>query len=65
MRNVGLSRKHKIADRWENRPYVVVEQPHADIPVYIVKWGYSVQKDQDLTQEFVATIFLSYLRQAS
>ena len=37
VRNVGLRGKHKIADRWENQPYVVVEQPHADIPVYVVK----------------------------
>ena len=37
VRNVGLRGKHKIADRWENQPYVVVERPHADIPVYVVK----------------------------
>ena len=34
MTELGTS---EIADRWENQPYVVVEQPHADIPVYVVK----------------------------
>ena len=34
----GFSYVLFIADRWEKEPYVVVEQPHADIPVYVVKW---------------------------
>jgi len=29
--------RHKIADRFEQKPYTVVSQPHADIPVYIIK----------------------------
>ena len=34
---VAFDGKHKIADRWEQEPYVVVEQPIKEIPVYIVK----------------------------
>jgi hypothetical protein len=32
-----LRGKQKIADRWENEPYIVVSQPNVDIPVYDVK----------------------------
>jgi transposase InsO family protein len=37
VRNVTLRGKQKIADRWENEPYIVVSQPNVDIPVYDVK----------------------------
>jgi len=37
VRNVTLRGKQKIADRWENEPYIVVCQPNVDIPVYDVK----------------------------
>ncbi|KAL6461075.1 hypothetical protein MHYP_G00310410 [Metynnis hypsauchen] len=37
VRNVGLRRKHKIADRWEPNVYVVVKQPDENIPVYVVR----------------------------
>jgi transposase InsO family protein len=33
-RNVTLRGKHKLADRWEDVPYIVVSQPNEDIPVY-------------------------------
>lgn len=26
--------KHKLADKWENEPYVIVKQPNQNIPVY-------------------------------
>lgn len=29
--------KHKIMDRWEEKPYIVTEQPNADIPVYVIE----------------------------
>ena len=29
--------KHKIQNRWESKPYVVMEKPHDDLPVYKVK----------------------------
>ena len=34
---VAFEGKHKIADRWEDIPYIIYEQPNADIPVYKVK----------------------------
>ena len=34
---VKFDGKHKIADRWENEPYVIIKQPNKDIPVYTVK----------------------------
>lgn len=36
MRNVNIRKQHKIADRWEPTVYVVVKQPNAEIPVYVV-----------------------------
>ena len=29
--------KHKISDRWEDNPYIVIDQPNLDILVYVVK----------------------------
>jgi len=37
VRNVSIRRKHKLADRWEPFPYVVVSQPIDDVPVFEVK----------------------------
>ncbi|KAG1925740.1 interleukin-1 receptor accessory protein-like 1-A [Pimephales promelas] len=37
VRNVNIRRKHKIADRWESTIYVVVKQPNAEIPVYVIQ----------------------------
>ena len=34
---VAFDGKHKIADRWEEDPYIVKRQPNPEIPVYIVK----------------------------
>ena len=33
VKNVGLRGKHKIADMWEHKPYVVVSQPNPGVPV--------------------------------
>lgn len=33
---VGLKGKHKLADKWEREPYVVLVQPSSGIPVYWV-----------------------------
>ena len=37
VKNVGLKGKQKLADRWNKQPYVVVDQPIKDIPVFAVK----------------------------
>ena len=37
VKNVGLHGKHKTADMWEHKPYVVVSQPNQDMPMYEVK----------------------------
>ena len=37
VRILAYEGKHKIADRWENEVYVVLEQPNMDIPVYVVR----------------------------
>ena len=29
--------KHKIQDRWKNKPYVVMEKSYDDLPLYKVK----------------------------
>ena len=36
MKIVAHSGKHKIADRWKDDAYTVLQQPNSDIPVYIV-----------------------------
>jgi transposase InsO family protein len=37
VKKVAFEGKHKIADHWESEPYVVLEQPKQDIPVYVVR----------------------------
>lgn len=34
---LGVKGKHKIADRWEEDPYIVLDQPIPDIPVFSLK----------------------------
>ena len=37
IRQVGLKGKHKLADKWQKHPYIVVSIPTSDIPVYKVQ----------------------------
>jgi len=39
VKKVSFDGKHKIADRYEEEVYTVVEQPRRDIPVYRIKSG--------------------------
>lgn len=34
---VAFDGRHKLTDKWENDPFVVINQPSDDIPVYRVK----------------------------
>ena len=37
VRKVGFQGRHKLADRWEQEPYLVIHIPSSYIPVYKVK----------------------------
>ncbi len=37
VRRLAFEGRHKLADRWEETPYVVQKQPDASIPVYVVR----------------------------
>ena len=37
VRQKAFKGKHKISDRWENIPYVVLSQTAPDVPVYKVR----------------------------
>ena len=37
MKKVAYDGKHKLADRWEEEPHVLLRQPNKDIPVYEVQ----------------------------
>ena len=34
---VAFDGKHKISDKWENDPYIVLDQPNPEVPVYVGK----------------------------
>ena len=54
VKKVGFQGPHKLANRWENEPYIVKAQPNADIPVYTVvpKHG----KRRSRTLQYAVTI---------
>lgn len=37
VKRLAFDGKHKLADKWEDEAYVVLEQPNKDIPVYVVQ----------------------------
>ena len=37
VQKVGVKGKHKIGDKWEHDPYIVISHPNDDIPVYEVR----------------------------
>ncbi|KAL7824273.1 hypothetical protein SRHO_G00342580 [Serrasalmus rhombeus] len=53
IRNLGLRRKHKIADRWEPNVYVVVRQPDENIPVYVVREENSTGRERILHRDLL------------
>ena len=44
VRKTGIHEHDKLADRWESEAYVVVGQPNASIPVYVVKTEHGRKK---------------------
>lgn len=36
VKKVAFKGKHKIEDRWEAEPYVILEQPNREVPVFVV-----------------------------
>ncbi len=37
VKNVGLKGKTKLADKWQTEPYVVIDKPNEEIPIYKVR----------------------------
>ena len=37
VRILAFEGRHKIADKWEDKPYVVLEHKNPDLPVYVVQ----------------------------
>ena len=37
VKNLGIKGKNKLGDKWGKNPYIVVEQPNVDLPVYKVR----------------------------
>ena len=53
---VAFDGKHKIADRWEDVPYIVSKRPNNDIPVYVVKREDGVSKQRTLHRNVLLPI---------
>ena len=37
VRNLAFDGRHKIADRWEEDAYIILDQPNKDVPVFMVR----------------------------
>ena len=53
---VAFDGKHKIADRWEEDPYIVQRKPNPDIPVYTVKKENGQGKERTLHRNLLLPI---------
>ena len=52
--------KHKIADLWENDPYIVLSHPNPDIPAYVVQKESGEGRERKLHRHLLLPIgFLS------
>ncbi len=56
VRKTALKGKSKLAPKYENRPYQVLDQPNADIPVYTVQDVKSVGKVKTLHRNLLLPI---------
>ena len=62
---VAWEGKHKIADRWEDEPYTVLEQPNPEIPVYVVHREDKVGPKRTLHRNLLLPINQLPLRETS
>ncbi|XP_061189017.1 adenylate cyclase, terminal-differentiation specific-like [Saccostrea echinata] len=53
---VAFDGKHKIADKWEEEPYLVIDQPNLEIPVYKVQKETSKGKTRTLHRNLLLPI---------
>ena len=37
MRQTAFKGKHKLANKWESEPYIIISQPNKDIPVFLLR----------------------------
>lgn len=51
MKVVSFEGKHKLADRWQHDPYVVLSQPNEGIPVF------KVRKEKDVRERSTETSY--------
>ena len=58
IKNVGLKGKHKLADKWRQEVYVVVDQPNPDIPVYKVQLEKGEGPEKMLHRNFLLPLSL-------
>ena len=59
---VGVKGKHKIGDKWEHDPYIVISQPDDDIPVYEVHRDNSRAKKTRLLHRILLLPFVGLPR---
>lgn len=53
---VAFDGPHKLSDKWEEDPYIVISQPNKDIPVYIVKKENNFSKSRTLHRNLLLPI---------
>lgn len=53
--------KHKLANKWEEEPYIIIPQPNSQIPVYTVRKENGDGKERTLHRNLLYPIgFISY-----
>ena len=59
VKNAGIRGRCKLADRWEKNPYIAIDQPNDDIPVYRIKREGARSKTRFLHRNFLLP-FIGY-----
>lgn len=61
VRVVHFEGKHKLANKWEEEPYIIIAQPNSEIPVYTVRKENGDGKERTLHRNLLYPIgFISY-----